>query len=253
MCTIICNTLCNSFWRMTVVIVLLSYHLLWLCWIEWFWVLGWLFNNKAICPRIALMNFNLNWDHAVTDSKVITRSQAKEQKSKLSPRTSSFSTEKWESKSVDCNAVCCSMLQCEPSSSSFIICFRVWWNVVQCGARWVMVFHSHHVWWSMLDLLQRVVVCSSVLQCVAVFCKVWLRKPSLLICIICVAVCWIVSNALECVWVCCSMLQHVAACFSMLQRELSIPIRIIYVEVRRRMLQCFGENVARKYPTSLRM
>jgi len=172
MCTIICNTLCNSFWRMTVVIVLLSYHLLWLCWIEWFWVLGWLFNNKAICPRIALMNFNLNWDHAVTDSKVITRSQAKEQKSKLSPRTSSFSTEKWESKSVDCNAVCCSMLQCEPSSSSFIICFRVWWNVVQCGARWVMVFHSHHVWWSMLDLLQRVVVCSSVLQCAAVCCSV---------------------------------------------------------------------------------
>ena len=38
--------------------------------IDWFWLLGRLIHNRAICARIVIMNFELDWDCSVMVSKV---------------------------------------------------------------------------------------------------------------------------------------------------------------------------------------
>jgi len=38
--------------------------------IDWFWLLGQLIHNRAICARIVIMNFELDWDCSVMVSKV---------------------------------------------------------------------------------------------------------------------------------------------------------------------------------------
>ena len=117
-------------------------------------------------------------------------------------------------------------------------------------------------------MLQRVAVCSSVLQCVAecvaVYCSVYQESfasltsvcCSVLQCVVvccsvlqCVAVC---CSVLQCVAVCCSMLQYVAVCCSMLQcvaaekirlQFLTAVFKILVVSLVKSQTFCYSTNM----------
>ena len=126
---------------------------------------------------------------------------------------------------LQCVAVCCSVLQC----------IAVCWIMVQC----VLLLYSFTSWHKLVancELLESPYRCCSVLQCVAVCRSFFLVCCSVAVCLSVSCQCshlqadtcssWSASwshhsavccSVLQCVAVCCSVLQCVAVCCSVLQ------------------------------------
>jgi len=119
-----------------------------------------------------------------------------------------------EKRSLECAAVCCSVLQCVALSCSVLQCVVVCCSVLQCVAVCCSVVQCAAVCCS---VLQCVAVCCRILQCVAVFCSNGLldaieKRSFECMCFSMASKRLLLRLAGMCVAVCCSVLQCVAVC-----------------------------------------